>query len=63
MTETKPKPRQTYSSTNLRTPICTVMLACDGENLNMASRKRGFCGKCLEAARRRGKVLPVKGQE
>jgi hypothetical protein len=39
------------------------MLACDGENLNMASRKRGFCGKCLEAARRRGKVLPVKGQE
>jgi hypothetical protein len=55
---TKPKP--SYNSAYLKTPICTLQLACDGDNLNLLSRDRGYCGKCAAAAKRRGKKLPEK---
>jgi hypothetical protein len=48
------------SAAYLKTPMCTLQLACDGDNLNIASRERGYCGKCAEAAKKRGKVLPMK---
>jgi hypothetical protein len=38
--------------------MCTLQLACDGDNLNILSRERGYCGKCMEAAKKRGKKLP-----
>ena len=44
---TRPKP--SYSTNVLRTPICTAQVACDGDNLNVRSRERGICGKCKEA--------------
>jgi hypothetical protein len=52
------KPRQSYSGTDMRLPICTKQVACDGDNLNVASRERGYCGKCAEAMKRRSKTPP-----
>lgn len=53
---TKPKP--SYSTTNLKTPICNAMVACDGDNLNIASRERGYCGKCADAMKKRADKTP-----
>ena len=59
---TRPKP--SYSSTNLKTPICKAQVACDGDNLNLRSRERGYCGKCAEAmAKRADKATkPLRGE-
>ena len=57
---TKPKP--SYSTTNLQTPLCVVQIACDGSNLVGVARARGYCTPCMEAAKRRGKPLPTKGK-
>jgi hypothetical protein len=50
---TRPKP--SYSTNNLRTPICTQQVACDGINLVGNARERGYCTKCAEAMAKRGK--------
>jgi hypothetical protein len=56
---TRPKPMvQSVSNAYLKAPMCTLQLACDGDNLNILSRERGYCGKCMEAAKKRGKKLP-----
>jgi hypothetical protein len=60
---TKAKP--SYATTNLKTPICTAMLACDGDNLNVLSRERGYCGKCKDAMDKRakkGSTKPLRGE-
>ena len=44
---TRPKP--SYSGSDMRVPICTAQVACDGVNLNAVSRERGYCGKCRDA--------------
>ena len=63
---TRPKPfakTGSASSAYLKAPMCTLQLACDGDNLNILSRERGYCGKCMEAAKKRGKKLPTpKGE-
>lgn len=56
---TRPK-SYSASSAYLKTPMCTLQLACDGDNLNLLSRERGYCGKCAAAAKKRGKKLPKK---
>jgi hypothetical protein len=53
---TRPKP--SYSTTNLQTPICTAQVACDGDNLNIASRERGYCGKCRDAMEKKKDKTP-----
>jgi hypothetical protein len=61
---TQPKKKPSYSSTNLRTPICTKMVACDGANLVGKNRiEKGYCGKCEEALEKRKKAAPpLKGE-
>jgi hypothetical protein len=60
---TKPKP--SYGTTVLRTPICTAQVACDGDNLNVLSRERGYCGRCKDAMDRRKKTepKPLRGEK
>lgn len=59
---TKPK-KQSYSSTNMRTPICLKQVACDGINLVGPSAERGYCGKCKEAMEKKNKPpKPLKGE-
>jgi hypothetical protein len=60
---TKPK-KQSYSSTNLRTPICSHMIACDGANLVGKNRiEKGMCGKCEETLEKKKKAAPpLKGE-
>ena len=58
---TRPKP--SYSTNNMRTPICTKQVACDGDNLNIQSSERGYCGKCKDAMERRAKTeKPLRGE-
>ena len=58
-----PPKKQSYSSTNLRTPVCSHMIACDGANLVGKNRiEKGMCLKCEEAKTKRSKVTPPKGQ-
>lgn len=57
---TRPKP--SYSTTNLQTPICTAQISCDGVNLVGAARERGYCNPCGEAAKKRGRVIPPRGE-
>jgi hypothetical protein len=60
---TKPKP--SYSTTNLQTPICTKLIACDGINLVGNARARGYCNKCMEAMAKKAagpKVKPPRGE-
>lgn len=61
---TKPKPKASYSTTNLQTPMCTKQLACDGDNLVGAARTRGFCNKCKEAEEKRANKgpKPLRGE-
>ena len=40
------------------TPICTLQLACDGDNLALRSRERGYCGKCAQAQAKRQDKAP-----
>jgi hypothetical protein len=54
MDETKKtKPRRSYSTNDLRVPMCLKQIACDGTSLAPAARKRGYCGRCKEAMDRR----------
>lgn len=56
---TKPKP----STAPYHTPICTKQIACDGDNLNMRSRERGYCGKCADAMEKKTRgPKPLKGE-
>lgn len=61
---TRPKP--SYSTTNMQTPICTKLLACDGVNLvGDAARTRGYCAKCRDAMEKKAtgpKVTPPRGE-
>ena len=58
---TRPKP--SYSTTNLKTPICKAQVACDGINLVGAARDRGYCNKCGEAEAKKTKApKPLKGE-
>ena len=54
------KKRQSYSGTDMRIPMCKAQVACDGDNLNIASRERGFCGKCAVAMKRRQELQEQK---
>jgi hypothetical protein len=51
------------SSRNLLTPLCTLMLACDGANLSGPRKEKGCCGKCAEAQEKRArKPAPPRGE-
>jgi hypothetical protein len=51
------------NTTNMKTPVCTQQIACDGENLNVASRERGYCGKCAAAMKKKAKgPAPLRGE-
>jgi hypothetical protein len=59
------RPRPSYSTTNLQTPICKQQLACDGINLVGNARERGYCNKCMEAMAKRAsgpKVIAPRGE-
>lgn len=59
---TKPK-KQYYSTSDMRTPICNKMVACDGNNLVGNSAERGYCGKCKDAMEKKNKQpKPLKGE-
>ena len=60
---TQPK-KQSYSTTNMKTPICTRMIACDGANLVGKNRlEKGMCLRCEEALAKRNKPKPpLKGE-
>ena len=52
MSETK-KPKRQYSTLDLRVPMCQKQVACDGVNLAVAARERGYCDRCKMAMARR----------
>lgn len=59
---TKPK-KQYYSTSDMRTPICSKMIACDGANLAPRAIERGYCGKCKEAMEKKNKPpKPLRGE-
>ncbi len=58
---TKPKP--SYSTTNMQTPICKSQVRCDGINLVGPSRERGYCGKCAKVIESRKSTKQQKEQE
>ena len=43
------------SSRSLKQPICTLMLACDGNNLKGTRRDKGICCACAEKLEQRAK--------
>ena len=49
------------NTVNLKIPLCTSQVACDGAVLVPARRERGVCSKCDEAVKKRGIVIPPKG--
>lgn len=60
---TKPKP--SYSGMDMRTPICTKQVACDGINLVGNARERGYCNKCMDALAKKAagpKVIAPRGE-
>ena len=59
-----PPKKQSYSTTNMKTPICTRMIACDGANLIGNKRlERGMCLKCEDALdKKTKKPKPLKGE-
>ena len=60
---TKPKP--SYSGMDMRIPICTKQLACDGISLTgKHARERGYCGKCADLLKKKAKpkVIPPRGE-
>jgi hypothetical protein len=51
---TDPKPRKkSYSTLDMRTPLCLKQVACDGVNLAPSARERGYCARCKVAMERR----------
>jgi hypothetical protein len=50
------------SKTHLVTPVCKLMLACDGSNLIAERIESGHCGKCAKALAKKNKPAPpLKG--
>ena len=60
---TQPK-KPSYSGMDMRVPLCTKMIACDGANLVGKNRlEKGMCLKCEEALAKRNKPKPpLKGE-
>ena len=50
------KRARSYSTIDLRVPMCTKKIACDGINLAPSLRERGYCGKCEVAMQRRAAI-------
>ena len=50
---TQPKPKRQYSTLDLRVPMCQKQIACDGANLAVPARERGYCDRCKKALEKR----------